>query len=175
MFAKLTLMIPLLFGILSQPVLPEGLDLNPAVLGCIMSGGECLSNTGIPIIDAIFGGNRAIPQYTLDKECRDLRDSWCSGNGGYAGSGFVACKESKKAYYKQKAKAKGEWIPSTTQIPNNYRMADDNYNFQLAEDRHGEDYFVCTGSQRQIYMKARCGVKYMDWRYLSTETMECEF
>lgn len=36
----------------------NGLDLNPVLFGCIMSGGTCFSNTGIDIVDKIFGGGK---------------------------------------------------------------------------------------------------------------------
>lgn len=148
------------------------INLNPALFGCIMSGGTCMDNTGIFIIDQFLGNGVKVPMYTREDECHDLHYRWCSGNGGYNGSGFVKCREAKKAYYKQKAEARGEWIPSTQQIPGSYEMVDDEYNFQRAERLHGS--FICNGKQRQIYMKVRCGVNYMDWRYLDTNTLDCD-
>lgn len=134
------------FGIFVQAY-GRGIDFNDAILGCLRSSESCLANTGINFIDQFF---REAPHrpYTREDECRDLKTSWCTGGTGSSyDSGFFQCLDARKTYYRHK----------NGDIKN-----------------HDRNYFVCTAKQRELYMKARCGVDYMDWRYLPSETLHCE-
>ncbi len=109
----------------------QGVDLNPALLGCIMSGGACLSHTGIPFVDQIFGGG-VVPRHTDESFCRVWLTTWCTGPAGYP-SAFKKCKEAKKEFWKSARERMGE---STSE--------------------KGTD-FNCTPRQEYIWLKNRCG------------------
>lgn len=164
----------LLAAFQSPKVYAQGLDLTQAAVGCIMSGGSCLDNTGISFIDQFFGIGVDVPLYTRGQECYDLQNSWCYGNGGYWGSGFIKCREAKMAYYKQEAQRKGTWRPNS--YPNAYDQEGEYFReLEKQLTKRGEDdYFTCTGKQREIYMKARCGIYYADWRLFPTKTVDCD-
>lgn len=152
----------------------QGLNLNPALLGCIMSGGDCLANSGIPILEDFFSRAGKHELYTRDDECRDLK-GWCSGNGGYWGSGYVACRETKMAYYKQQAQKKGTWPKEFHYIDGDPEMK----YFREVEKSMAQnppwvrDYFTCNAKQRELYMKARCGLDFTNWQQLGTDTIHC--
>lgn len=155
----------------------QGLDLNPALLGCIMGGGDCLTNTGIKFIDDFFSRDGKHEPYTRKDECYDLRYSWCAGNGRHIHhSGFMACREAKQAFYKQKAQKDGTWPEHIG--PAGYPPTEWDY-FRSIEDRkswsppYTKHFFTCDAKQRIIYMKARCGKDYMDWRDIPDETIDC--
>lgn len=142
-----------------------------------MSGGSCLANTGIPIIDALFGGHHEIPVYTQREYCYDLFHHWC---GPYYGpTGFSACRKVKMALFKHNAEKKGEWKQPTGQRPDDYRMWTEEAYFETLEDqltKRGEaPYFTCNAKQREIFTEAHCqGITSYDWRYVRSETMTCK-
>lgn len=146
-----------------------GLDLNPALLGCIMSEFKCLSNTGIPIVDLFFGGG-STPHHTDESFCFAFLENWCSGPAGYS-SAYTQCRDAKKQFYKKAKIQMGEW-PSKDEFERKYPTArwrpkskEETYFDEIEEQYsrpkyYGEPakapYFTCTARQKHIWLKNRC-------------------
>lgn len=169
MLRKFTFIVTLTFG--SVQARAEGIDINDAVLGCIMSGGACLGHTGIPLIDELFGnGHYKLLQYTHENECKDFVCKWkTGGNSGNPPPGYNQCRTIKQAYYKRQRIKKGDWPKDFGQKRGSYLNATEDDYFAMLErewlPRHGDNkapYFDCSVSQRLIFIKARCGESYSE-------------
>lgn len=146
----------------------QGVDLNQALLGCIMSGGACLSHTGIPLVDRMFGGWET-PRHTEESFCRAWLQNWCSGPAGYPGA-HNQCREDKKQFWKKAKQKLGEW-PSDQEFEKKYPSAswrpksqEDTYFDKIEDDfrytngyrNSNPPYFTCTARQEYIWLKSRC-------------------
>lgn len=151
-----SLFLALLIG--SVPVRAQvgvGFDLNPLIIGCVRSNGECLANSGIPIFSEFFGGGSAdLSHYQSDEYlCYTYLGNWCDK---LRYNGYTQCREAKKRFYKAVKQKKNDWNPPTGQRPNNYRMWTEEDYFDHLEKR-GEVDFTCTPRQQHIWLKNRCG------------------
>jgi hypothetical protein len=125
-----------------------GIDFNPALLGCLMSGGACLTSTGIPIIDSFFGASPT-PQHNDESFCFAYLSSWCEGPAGYL-SAHDQCRQAKQQFYKKAKQQMGEW-PTFHDNQINRESA----HFNDLERRNRVD-FTCTPRQKYLWLKNRC-------------------
>lgn len=147
MFIKLGLLgFMLVFSTCGQ-TRAEGLDLNQAVLGCIMSGGDCLTNTGIDFIDDFFTRDNNVPHHNNEGFCRNYLGSWCCGLAGGYPSGYDNCREVKKMFYKNAKQKLNDWSE-----PSNW------WKLEESLSKWGEPlFFTCNARQQYQWLKARCG------------------
>ncbi len=151
---------------MSFQVYGQGVDLNPALLGCIMSGGACLSHTGIPIVDQIFGGG-SVPHHDSESFCRAWINNWCDGPAGYR-SAYHKCRDDKKQFWRS-AQIKMKLWPSDDELKKKfpragYQELDDYYfnkveeGFEFTDRRRNNNppYFTCTARQKYIWLTNRC-------------------
>jgi len=165
-----------------QPIEADGIDLNPALLGCIMSGGmSCLENTGINFIDNLFAGGNA-PQYTKQMMCTDLRHKWCGDNYGGWDSGYWKCRQAKISYYVKKKQEKNEWHENFSPSDRYYANDHKEKYFRDLEKKltkpNQDNYFDCNSKQREIYIKAYCGnmqESSINPKYIDPKTMTCNY
>jgi len=139
-----------------QALHAEGLDLNPAFLGCLMDGFNCLANTGIPFIDQFFGKGYKDPVYTHKMRCDDLRKDWCNKGG------FYQCREAKMSFYERKSREKGTWHPRKgprTKYITGVGYTEQDYFWVLEQEltpSQGDPYFNCNAKERRTFIKAVC-------------------
>src|SRR3990167_5369676 len=114
----------------------DGLDLNDALLCCIMSDGECLANTGIPILDKIFGKNDDLSHYD---SCY-YREWWYTKGDWWSSTGKYECRRVKMKLYIEK-----------TFVYNydGHRPTLEQRHLELYERGHSKGFW-CTDNQREI-------------------------
>src|SRR3990167_2777510 len=146
----------------------NGVDLNPALLGCIMGDFDCLTNTGVGVIDnffkAFFGNADNLSYYESDEYICYCYMNNCYGFDSH--SDMRECRNAKKNFYKSIKQKLGEWNPPTGTNPNsgnkNWGWTENDY-FEILEEelnKHSKGnapYFNCTRNQLYIWRKHRCG------------------
>ncbi len=163
-------LLPLLFALMPLNLHAFGINFTPAVVTCILSGGDCLTDTGIPFIDKLFGGGDDTGVYhTRETFCFGMLNggSWCSGPTSY--SAYDDCREIKKKLYKKALQEKGEW-PSYDELKRMYPCGGsscdyDNSHLTMIERQkmwnkpglpRNPPIFTCTPKQSYKYLKSRC-------------------
>lgn len=185
---RLSLLLSFFIG-LSSNGYAQGVDLNPALLGCIMSGGACFME--IPFVNQFFGVGAKTPMHNDESFCENYIIGWCKGHAGYP-SGYELCREAKKAFYKAGKQKLGEWNPPTGQKPNDYRnWTEEDYFKQIEQSKYIDErgywitpkpapYFACTPRQEYIWLKKRCSHtqnyrRFYGWNAMNRDHTEYEW
>lgn len=146
MLATLSLTIPLLIGNLLHPTKADGLDLNPALVGCVLSGGSCLANTGIQLIDTLFGDIQNEGHYNT----YEYRKFHYNQGTWWSSAGKSQCRKAKQEFFIKKT----GWKNNPAQ---NYDYMKGQYLNEYESRNRG--IFDCTDKQREIYIQTMIGKK----------------
>lgn len=122
------------------------INLNPALLGCIMSGGDCLANTGIELIDTLFGGVEVNQDHHKSYE---FKKYYFNSGLYWSQFGETACRKAKMDFYIKKT----GWVNKPWQ---DYDTMRGRY-LQDYEREKGAEIFYCTDNQREIFIKKLIG------------------
>ncbi len=138
----------------------NGVDLNPALIGCILTGGNCLD---IPFLNRIFGKE---PVETDDTICFIYFQNWCDTHYNSRLSGYQECRALKQRMYKKAKQSSGQW-PSDREFEKRYPLA--TWRPKSVEQTYFDDiereltkegkapFFTCTATQQKIWLKSKCG------------------
>lgn len=151
----------LAISLLFSQVNAKGVDFNQAILGCLMSDGDCLTHTPIPFVNSFF---KAFFGVGSDNSIEMSDDYVCHGYRlGQISYPIKACRELKKNFYKRAKQDIGEWNPPTGQKPNTYHFYEEVDYFEQIENqltntkRGDKPYFDCTRNQLYLWLKNQCG------------------
>lgn len=130
----------------------NGLDLNPILFGCIMSGSKCLDDTGISLLDTLFSRENVNMDHYHTYEYKtyyyNSAEYWNFDNS----RGPIECRAVKEAYYLKKTGF--DPIPARDE---GYQRQE---HLNRYDSRKGPDSaFECNDKQRGMFIKAKIGKK----------------
>ena len=117
----------------------NGVDLNPVVLGCLLSGGTCLDNTGIPILDKLFGGKDAP---LIHQRSPQEIHHYFNSSEYWTKNGDGECFRVKKNFWLKKNPAPPAYHEET-------------WIRDFLSQRQNRGAFDCTGKQKEIFIKLK--------------------